>query len=230
MKRPVVDYREFRLSKLNDPRFSHLKWLLGWVFYFAAYFLTENLIPVEQCHIIYSPLDDMIPFCEYFVIPYFLWYLLIVGSLLYFMLYNPISFKHLQQYLIVTQVVAVIIYVVYPNCQNLRPETFANENVFTWVVGLLYSFDTNTGVCPSLHCAYSIGIASVWLREKDVSKWFKGLIVLLAVLICMSTVFIKQHSVVDFFAALPVCVLAEFLIFRKEWRRLFSKGKTAPNT
>ena len=217
MKQPVVNYREFRLSKLNDPRFSHLKWLLGWVFYFAAYFLTEALIPVENCHVIHCALDDIIPFCEYFVVPYVFWYILIVGSLLYFLLYNVDSFKNLQKYFIVTQVVAVIVYIVYPNCQNLRPESFANENIFTWMVGFLYSADTNTGVCPSLHCAYSIGIASVWLKEKDVSKWFKALIVVLAILICMSTAFIKQHSVVDFVAAIPVCILAEFLIYRKSY-------------
>lgn len=217
MKQPVVDYREFRLSKLNDPRFSHLKWLLGWVFYFAAYFLTEALIPVERCHVIHCSLDDLIPFCEYFVIPYVFWYILIVGSLLYFMLYNVENFKNLQKYFIITQVVAVIVYIIYPNCQNLRPETFANENIFTWMVGFLYSADTNTGVCPSLHCAYSIGIASVWLKEKSASKWFKVGIVALAVLICMSTAFIKQHSVVDFVAAIPVCILAEYLIFRKSY-------------
>ena len=217
MKQPVVDYREFRLSKLNDPRFSHLKWLLGWVFYFAAYFLTEALIPVESCHVIHCALDDLIPFCEYFVIPYVFWYILIVGSLLYFLLYNVESFKNLQKYFIVTQVVAVIVYIVYPSCQNLRPETFANENIFTWMVGFLYSADTNTGVLPSLHCAYSIGIASVWLREKDASKWFKTLIVILVILICMSTTFIKQHSVLDFIAAIPVCILAEILIFGRSW-------------
>ena len=49
MKKPMVDYREFRLSRLNDPRFSHLKLLLGWVGYFVLYFLTENLIPAEKC-------------------------------------------------------------------------------------------------------------------------------------------------------------------------------------
>lgn len=217
MKQPVVNYREFRLSKLNDPRFSHLKWLLGWVFYFAAYFLTEALIPVENCHVIHCALDDVIPFCEYFVVPYVFWYILIVGSLLYFLLYNVDSFKNLQKYFIVTQVVAVIVYIVYPSCQNLRPETFANENIFTWMVGFLYSADTNTGVLPSLHCAYSIGIASVWLKERDVSKWFKASIVVLAILICMSTAFIKQHSVVDFVAAIPVCILAEFLIYRKSY-------------
>ena len=66
MKRPVVDYREFRLSRLSDPRFSHAKLLLGWVGYFALYFLTENLIPAERCHPVHMWLDDVIPFNEVF--------------------------------------------------------------------------------------------------------------------------------------------------------------------
>ena len=46
MKKPVVDYREFRFSRLNTPQFSHMKLaIFGWLFYFTFYFLTETLIP-----------------------------------------------------------------------------------------------------------------------------------------------------------------------------------------
>ena len=39
MKKPVVDYREFRLSRLNEPRFAHLKLLAGWILtVITAYF------------------------------------------------------------------------------------------------------------------------------------------------------------------------------------------------
>ena len=215
MKKPVVDYRKFRLSKLNDPEFSHLKLLLGWVLYFLSYFLTENLIPPERCHVVHCALDDRIPFCEYFVIPYVFWYLLIVGSLLYFLLYSVESFKNLQKYIIITQIVATVIYIVFPTRQDLRPETFASDNVFTQLVGFLYAMDTNTNVCPSLHCAYSIGIASVWLKERGVPRGVKAAITAACAVICMSTAFIKQHSVLDFVAALPVCLLAELLLFGK---------------
>ena len=78
MKKPVVDYREFRFSKLRDPQFSHLLCLLGWIPYFALYFITENFIPFEKCYPIHSALDDLIPFCEYFVLAYAGWYVLIV--------------------------------------------------------------------------------------------------------------------------------------------------------
>ena len=42
MRPPVVDYRNFRLRKLNSQEFSHLKLLFGWVGYFTLYFLTES--------------------------------------------------------------------------------------------------------------------------------------------------------------------------------------------
>lgn len=214
MKTPVVNYRDFRFSKLTDPRFSHLLLLLGWVVYFALYFITENFIPVENCHVMHCKLDDLIPFCEWFLLPYVFWYLLIVFSLGYFALYDVDSFKKLQVFIMITQALAMIVYIVYPNCQNLRPEVFPRENFLTDIISLIYTFDTNTGVCPSLHCAYSVGIASVWLKAKDVSKWWKAFVVFAVTMICLSTMFIKQHSAVDFFAALPVCVIAEILVFK----------------
>lgn len=222
MKQPVVDYRTFRLSKLNSPEFSHLKLLIGWIGYFILFFLTENLIPVERCHVIHCALDDRIPFCEWFLIPYVSWYVLIVISLGYFVLYDVDSFRKLQTYIIITQVVAMAVYIFYPNCQNLRPVEFPRDNFLTRCIHLLYTFDTNTVVCPSLHCAYSIGIASVWLKSKDASLIWKVFIVVFVIVICLSTMFIKQHSAVDFFAALPVCLLAEILVFH-----VFYKKKAA---
>ena len=217
MKQPVVDYRQFRLSKLNDPAFSHLKLLLGWVGYFILYFLTENLIPWEKCHPIHCALDDLIPFNELFVIPYGFWYFLVAGSLLYFALYNVDSFKRLQIFIIITQVIAMTVYILYPSRQDLRPETFERQNVLTALMGFIYAFDTPTGVCPSLHVGYSLGIASVWLKERDVPRWFKALIVVVVITICLAINFVKQHSVVDAFAAIPMCALAEAIVYRDWW-------------
>lgn len=215
MKRPVVDYRTFRLNKINEPQFAHLKLLLSWVVYFALYFLTENLIPAEKCQPVHMWLDDVIPFHEVFLIPYVFWYFLIVFSLGYFLLYHVDSFKRLQTYIIVTQLTAMAIYILFPSRQDLRPAIFPRDNFLTNCIRILYAFDTNTGVCPSLHVAYSIGIASVWTKEKGASIWWKSFVVVAVILICLSTMFIKQHSAVDFFAALPVCLLAEFIVYHR---------------
>lgn len=219
MRKCEIDYRKFRFSKLFDPEFSHLWLLLSWVFFFVFYFITENLIPIEKCHVVHCALDDLIPFCEWFVIPYVLWYLLIFISLGYFLLYNVDSFKKLQSYIFITQIVAMIIYISYPSCQNLRPSEFARDNFLTNVVAFLYSIDTNTGVLPSLHCAYSIGIATVWLKNKSAHPLFKAFIIAFAFIICLSTMFIKQHSALDFLAAIPLCVLAEFLVYKVFYKK-----------
>jgi len=137
MRKPVVDYREFRFSKIREPQYRHLLYLLGWVGYFILYFLTENLIPYEKCYPVHCWLDDVIPFCEYFVIPYVGWYLLIVGSLIYFALYNTDNFKNMSKYIIITQIVTIIIYIAFPSRQDLRPEVFVRDNIFTDIVGLL---------------------------------------------------------------------------------------------
>ena len=215
MRKPEIDYRTFRLSKLNDPQFAHLKLLGGWIGYFIMYFLTENLIPAESCHVVHCWIDDLIPFCEWFLIPYVFWYFLIVFTLLYLMLYHVEGFKRFQIFIIVTQVVAMAIYIIYPNRQDMRPEVFPRENFLTACIGLLYRQDTPTGVCPSLHVAYSMGIASAWLKEKNVSKWFKAFIIVAVVFICLAT--IKQHSAVDFLVALPVCLLAEGIAYGKSY-------------
>lgn len=219
MRPPVVDYRNFRLRKLNSPEFSHLKLLFGWVGYFSLYFLTESIIPEQSCTPVYCFLDDWIPFCEWFIIPYVLWYVLVAGSLLYFALHNIDSFKKLSTYIIITQVAAMSIYILFPTRQDLRPESFTRENFLTQIVALLYNFDTNTNVCPSLHVAYSLGIASVWIKEKDVSRLLKAGIVIFVISVCLSTAFIKQHSVLDGLAAIPICLFAEWFVFHRKKRR-----------
>lgn len=225
MRKPVVDYRKLRLSNIKEPEYRHLLLLLGWVGYFILFFLTENLIPAEDCYPVWCPLDDLVPFCEYFAIAYTFWYVLIVVSLGYFLLYNVENFKNLQTYIIITQVVAMVIYILFPSRQDLRPTEFPRDNFWTGVMQLIYSFDTNTGVCPSLHVAYSLGIASTWLREKSAHWAVKAFVVFAVVMICLSVAFVKQHSVVDIFAAIPVCLLAEWIVFGRNRQK---KAPTLP--
>ncbi len=185
--------------------------------YFALYFLTENLIPAEKCHVMHCFLDDLIPFNEYFLIFYTGWYLLVFGSLLYYFLYDVKRFRELDLFIFVTQMVAMACYIIYPSRQDLRPEVFPRENFFTWVMGLIYAFDTNTGVCPSLHVAYSLAIVSVMLKDEHLSKVLKVFVTCFSVMVCLSTAFVKQHSFVDIFAAIPVVLLGEALIYGKSY-------------
>ena len=236
MRKPEVNYRELRLSRLNTPEYAHIWLLSGWVFYLLFYFLTERLIPLEACHLIHTRLDDLIPFNEYFAVFYISWYFYLVGTLLWFFIYDVDSFRKLQIYIIVTQVVAIAVYILYPSVQDLRPETFPRQNLFSAAMGLIYAADTPSGVCPSLHVAYSLGIASAWLKAPRTSRLWKAFMVFMAVMISLSVAFVKQHSTMDIFTALPLCFLAEMLAYGPKGnggpltRLLFPHGKSRYET
>ena len=98
-----------------------------------------------ETHLIHSFVDDLIPFCEYFIIPYVLWFLVVLGSVMYFALGSP-GKKEYYQYMAtlgVGMTLFLIISFVYPNGQNLRPE-LTGEGPFIQAVQLLYQTDTPT--------------------------------------------------------------------------------------
>ena len=119
--------------------------------------------------------------------------------------------------IMITQAVAMLCYIVYPSIQNLRLDSFPRQNVFTAILGFLYAFDTPTGVCPSLHVAYSLGILSVALKDRKLSRAVKAALVVFVTLVCLAVCFVKQHSALDVLAALPVCLLAEGLVYGRDY-------------
>ncbi len=74
---------------------------------------------------------------------------------------------------------------------------------------MIYAFDTPTGVFPSLHVGYSMGIAFTACRDPHLSRIKKWLIVLWVILISLSTMFIKQHSILDVVSGAILGVLTE---------------------
>ena len=117
----IVDYRELKLRKL-DTEFSHLK-LLGFWPLFGLLFLMVERVWIRSYTPIHCAFDDMIPFCEYFLIPYLLWFVFLVGIHIYTLLYDVESFRKLMKFIAISYSAAILIYILFPNCQELRPET-----------------------------------------------------------------------------------------------------------
>ena len=214
---PAADYRNFRLSKLNQKEYRHVWLLLFWPIYVTRYILIETLNPAAQYIPVHCALDDAIPFCEAFVIPYVLWYVFITGMHLYTLLYDIQSFKRYSKFLIVSISISTLIFLIFPTCQHLRPAEFPQDNLLTRIVGLIYTLDTTTNVFPSEHVIGSIAVAAAAAHTESLRPPGKrAVITAAAVLICLSTVFLKQHSVLDTLAALPVCAVAYWITYGKK--------------
>ena len=212
---PAVDYRNFRLKNINEPQYRHLWLLLFWPIYWLRYPIIEAINPPERCVVVESIVDGWIPFNEWFLIPYMLWMALMLAIVVYTVLYDVESFKKYSKFLILTFSVSTVVYLLWPTCQNLRPETFPRDNLMSRLVGLLYAADTSTNVCPSEHVIGSLALWAAAANTKSL-RAHKGLVPVIgvtAVIIILSTMFLKQHSFVDVVMALPLCAVAYFLFY-----------------
>ena len=203
-------------KKLIDlaKKYSHI-WVLLYGFIYMPWFCyLENRRGVRYFYI-HSPLDDQIPFIEYFVIPYLLWFIFIAATLAYFFFTDKRGFYRLAAFLCTGMTIFLIVCTVFPNAQNLRPDTFARDNVFVDLVRYIYQTDTPTNVLPSLHVFNSLGASvaiahSPRLRKHPLVRYGAYC---LAALIILSTVFLKQHSVTDVFAAFAMALLIYPLVY-----------------
>ena len=186
--------------------------VLFWPLYLFRFLLVEMRNPAESCFAVWTPLDDVIPFCEWFLIPYLAWYAGIVGIHLYTFATDVESFKRYSVYLLTTAGISTAIFLLFPTCQNLRPENFPRDNLLTEGGRLLYAMDTNTNVLPSEHVTGAIGVYLCAKRTRGLdSSGMRCLAGIFAGTVCLSTVFLKQHSVLDVLAAMPVSAIGAWI-------------------
>lgn len=186
------------------------------VIYMPTFFWVESLEPAGGFNIIHTAIDDMIPVVEIFVVPYFLWFpYLILGMIAIAIRSRKISRK--TSYMLMTGMsLFIVISLVYPNALELRAAIPDRQNIFMDLINYLHSIDTPTDVLPSLHVYDAIVVAAgLHLTFKD-KKILLILSDILAFLIVLSTMFIKQHSIIDVISAIilfiPVFIVICYVI------------------
>lgn len=155
-------------------------------------------LTIKPRYIMHTKLDDMIPFLKIFAIPYVLWFAYVAYGLIYTGLHSRRDYYRLFTFLSCGMSISYILYMIFPNTQNLRPVIRQNDPL-SLLVKFLYWSDTPTNVCPSIHMINTVAVDSALKNSSDFcsKKYGRALSSILAILICLSTVFIKQHSVID---------------------------------
>lgn len=171
-------------------------------------------------HIIHCSLDQYIPFCEYFIIPYYLWFVYMFIMCFYFVIINreDRDCKNLLFTLCGGMTVFLIVSFFYPNGLQLRPVTMTNDSVFTKLVSFLYHADTATNVLPSIHVYNSITVYCAIKQCQRLKKYkkFRIFTLILTILIVLSTLFLKQHSIIDVSAGLLMAAFFQGCLYQKE--------------
>lgn len=174
--------------------------------YLIAFFIIDQL-PLQH-FIIRCPLDELIPFNQYMIIPYAIWYAWFPGWLLFFLLRSREDFLKLALVMFSGMTISLLIYVVWPNGIDLR-EPITGNDICSKALRLIREADTPYGVCPSIHISTITAIALVMKDTKlpDFTPTVKGYCAVIALLIAWSTMATKQHSIVDVAAGAALSVV-----------------------
>lgn len=179
-------------------------------------------------HDVHIWLDDIVPYNKYFIIPYLMWFLYIVVTVGFFFFYSQKEFVRYATFLVVGMSICIVTYAVWPSSQQLRP-VITEDDIFTRLVKMIYTIDSPTNVCPSIHVLNSI-IAHIAICKSDYFKSktvIKTLSFILSVSICLSTVFLKQHSAFDGVCSIILCgILYLFIYSRYNLFDYFTRRRT----
>lgn len=209
------------MKKLKDfyIRFRHGIPALVYMFVYLLWFTHLEKKVTRHYQVIHMKIDDYIPFCEVFIIPYLLWFAYVAVVILYLLYQNKYDFYKCCIFLFTGMTVFLVISTLCPNGHHLRPAVMPRDNVFTQLISKLYQTDTATNLWPSIHVYNSIG-CHLAVANCDALKKRRGIRIssfLLCVSIILSTVLIKQHSVFDMLTAFIMAACMYVIVYHHEY-------------
>lgn len=207
-------------------QFSHA-WILSYFIIYLVWFFYLSQASADSFHAVESILDKFIPFNEWFIIPYYIWFPYIPVAIAYFFFTSREEFYRICMFLFIGMTVCLVAYTIYPTGVYFRPDLdkLGRENILVGLTRFIYTIDPGTNVCPSIHCFNSIGVAIAVLKcnRLNKKKWLTIGTVTLSTLICMSTMFVKQHSIIDFYFAVGLALIMYVIAYVPKYDKLFAK-------
>ena len=169
------------------------------VFYLAFFALLEHRV-TQPAVLLHCRLDDLIPFCKYAVVPYFLWFAWVPATLLW-----------------------LLACTIIPNGVDLRPASVPGDDIFARALRWLYRTDTDTNVFPSIHVFNAVTVSLAYQRSSLLGRpgreWVRGTAHLLCAAIVLSTLLLRQHSVLDAMGGIVLALALDRLAAARQARR-----------
>ena len=227
------------MKKLLDYLSTHkyLYLILYWPVQLMTYGISNLIFGSQEVRLFSSPLDLQIPFCEWFVIPYVLWFPYIIFTMVLAIMSGKKGFLHSCAIIYLSIFIPMTFCLFVPNGIpiELRPdfEALGRNNPAIWLVKFIYLVDSPPRNCmPSMHVSVSCALFFTILTNKQIPwrKWLIPCSFLLSALICAATVLIKQHSILDVYYGVIVAVSVFAAVMIVEFfLRLRARKKTIPS-
>lgn len=194
-----------------------LKFILEVYAVYLVWFFAMEKIPNRNYHIVYSKLDDYIPFYKPAILMYSSWFLMLVIPFVYLLkrksydnMYNIIIPMFLAMY------ISLIIYVIYPTALDIRVTDITGNDICSWIIRKIQGIDAPNNVCPSIHVSTTVIIYNQFRKILKDNKKSKAFFLLWSVGICISTMLVKQHSIIDVLCGVVLAYVILFVFNKKQ--------------
>ena len=187
---------------------SHVWPMIIFLIIYLIWFHIIEIIPRRHYIQVILPVDRLIPFIEVFVVPYLSWFFYVGLGITIVYLKDRDAYDRMCTVLMIGMTVFLLVSTFLPNRQPLRLTQMPRENIFTDMIIALWKTDTPTNVWPSIHVFNTAAVELAYLTSKNdffrKNYLFRCGTLVWGILIIMSTVFIKQHSLFDVLSALSI--------------------------
>lgn len=221
MKR-VVDFLGKILNLFLKP-YAYVPVICAVVFNSLTYSGTKVILEAKDTFYfdLSLPIDGQIPFWTGFIFIYVLAYVQwFTGWLLNTRESREVCY-HVCMSNIIAKAICLVFFLALPTMIE-RPEVpsggFAN-----FVTTLIYHRDTPINLFPSVHCVESWCCFRGALLNKWAPKWVKWAELVFSLGVFASTVFVKQHFLVDIFAGVAAVEIGYFVSSKTRAWRFFEK-------
>ena len=193
-------------------KYKPLLYCISLVIYQSILYFIAKLSPFNIT-LIGSNLDNKIPFIDEFIYFYISWYLMlfVVPYLIYKK--DKDIFKKYLITIIACNTFVFFIYFLYPTTIN-RPNIIVKD-ITSFITYFIYKIDTPALNCfPSMHCIISFIYMYIVIFENKFSK-YRLVIITWSSLIILSTLFVKQHVLLDVLGAFVISLVIYFVVNKK---------------
>ena len=198
-------------------KYKHAWVFIYFIFYLPWYFGLQfrNTAGFQD---VYTFIDKATPFIAWFIYPYVYWFIFVALTIAYLFFTHKKDFYKCVAFLFIGMTICLMIFTIYPTSYNHRPLTVEGSPLEVFLVQFIYTADKSQNVFPSIHVFNSIGCAIALIKCQDFknSTTMKIFASVSAIMITLSTMFIKQHSVLDAISACILAIVLYILIYQKD--------------
>lgn len=170
-------------------------------------FLNNNHRGAES---LVTDIDHSVPFLPIFVLPYIFWYIFVICSIIYLCFKDRPNYYRTVSALNLSLIVCYIIYFVYQTTVP-RPDISGHDSLFIPLIQIIYTMDKPFNCFPSIHVVQAYVVMKGIHQSIHIPRGIKFATNVIGLLIIASTVFLKQHVILDIIGAVLV-VESMFLV------------------